>query len=115
MAPSLSLFVLRSPASRVEWKEQGEHAPASFSASKAQPSLMPSFRRLRRQPAVSGARSRTDLRHELGAMRAALCGQWYIAKALWAQLGFGRLGRFGVKLNHQTVDRHHNQEVKSSG
>jgi hypothetical protein len=48
-------------------------------------------------------------------MRAALCGQRYIAKALWAQLGFGRRARFGVKLNHQTVDRHHNQEVKSSG
>ena len=76
---------------------------------------MPGFRRLRHQPAVSGVRSRTDLRHELGAMRAPLCGQRYIAKALWARLGFGRLGRFGVKLNHQTVDRHYNQEVKSSG
>jgi hypothetical protein len=57
----------------------------------------------------------TNLRHYLGAVRAALRGQRYIAKALWAQLGFGRLSGFGVKLSHQGIDRHHNQEVNGSG
>src|SRR5580658_4066113 len=48
-------------------------------------------------------------------MRAALRGQRYIAKALRAQLGFGRGNGRGVKLSHQSIDRHHNQEVESSG
>src|ERR1700683_1876346 len=48
-------------------------------------------------------------------MRAALRGQRYVAKALWAQFGFGRGDRRGVKLSHQRVHWHHNQEVKGSG
>jgi hypothetical protein len=48
-------------------------------------------------------------------MRAALRGHRNIAKALRAQLGLGRSDGRGVKLGHQRVDRHHNQEVKGSG
>src|ERR1700678_2737011 len=48
-------------------------------------------------------------------MRAALCGQRYIAKALRAQLRFWRLCGLGVNPGNQGVDRYHDQEVKSSG
>jgi hypothetical protein len=60
-------------------------------------------------------RQATNLRYWLGAMRAALRGQRYIAKTLWARLGFRHLSGLRAKLSHQGIDRHHNQEVNGSG